>query len=36
MDVEPKDLSLRKSSYCGAGYPLDWQTINLTTGYVPF
>ncbi len=36
MDVEPKDLSIKKVSYCGNGYPLDWQTINLTTGWVPF
>ena len=36
MDISPADLSIRKASYFNRGTGMDWQQINLTTGWVPF
>lgn len=36
MDVSPSDLSIQGDNYFGCGQGLDWQTINLTTGWWPF
>jgi len=36
MDINPPDLSLNKKSYFRPGFGIDWQTCNLTEGYVPF
>lgn len=33
--VSPADLSINKRSFFNANYSIDWQTANLTTGYVP-
>lgn len=36
MDISPADLSVTKRSYFNRGFGYDWQTLNLTTGYIPF
>lgn len=36
VDVSPPDLSLHKQTYFSGQGPIDWQYINLTTGYYPF
>lgn len=35
MDVDPADIVMVKRSYFGRQFGLDWQTANLTTGWVP-
>lgn len=35
MDVSPPDLSLRKTSYFGSPWGVDWQTVNLYKGFLP-
>lgn len=36
ITVSPPDLSIQSANYFNHGFGLDWQTINLTEGYVPF
>ena len=35
MSVSPPDLSIASINYFDNDYGMDWQTVNLTTGYVP-
>lgn len=34
--ISPSDLSISKRSFFNTGCTFDWQTINLTTGWIPF
>lgn len=36
MDISPPDLSVKKSSYFNDSPGFDWQTINLSGGWIPF
>lgn len=36
VDVSPADLSIRKQTYFGGVGGLDWQTVNLSVGYLPY
>lgn len=36
ITVSPPDLSIQGDNYFGHGFGMDWQTVNLTTGWWPF
>lgn len=36
LTVSPPDLSIQGHNYFDSAYGLDWQTVNLSRGYVPF
>lgn len=36
MDTSPPDLSIQKMSYFQNQFVIDWQTVNLSVGYLPF
>ena len=36
LAVSPPDLSIQSHNYFSTGWSIDWQVVNLSTGYTPF